>query len=340
MEYNAQQEAVLSTLGREDGTAGKAIVDLIATLSNTHQELLTAFNEHEKNVTNLTSTLANKADKSEVADINRRLHLAAQALGGAVTAHDVAAQAINSGSASAQTVNDAGTATESAATTVAECSERITALTARVKSLEDWRTNITPDLDWVRLQRRQQEHDAPQVPLFKQPPAPEPVVEEHAAPQPAHPPTRMQPTVEQHLAEREVVRTHFIDRTVDIRHWSGVQWACALLLGVIFLLWLGPIFSEWARSEMQGHAWDWVTNVMRFLGWIIAAAIGFCLGGVVGTLIDNAVNSRTSAARREEHEQHAQHVVHDDRHAHRAQHVAHDDEHHNVVHANDVTRVR
>lgn len=330
MTESTTRQQVLNLLGGEEGSAGKAIVDFVEEtvnekLKRNHNDiaaLITEFNEVNK------KALDTKADKADTDEVSRRLRAAADALSGASTAHNTAARAANADSALAEErAQQAQAATNEAGTAVSEAKLTLESLHERLENVEKWRTHHQPDLDWARRQRLTEEHEASRVPLIDHPA--DVHHDEHAHVE-DHPPTQVQPTVEQHLAtrdrEREIVHTHFIDRTVDIRHWSGVQWACALLLGVVFLLWLGPVFSEWARSVMQGHAWDWVTDVMRFLGWVIAAAIGFCLGGVVGTLVDNALNRTNHADREEVHE-------------HSAQHVAHDDHHHRV-HADEVTHVR
>lgn len=313
MENNTARKQVLNNLGDKEGNAGKAVVDFVEetvreTLRSNHEELVALVNKHNET---FAKSLGLKADKADIDKLNARLKAAADALSGASAAHDTAARAANAESVQAEERAEAAqAATADAGAAVSDAKLTLESLEKRVKNLEDWRTEITPDLDWARRQRRLEEHDAARVPLISQPPA----AEEHVAPQPVHPPTQVQPTVERRLAEREVVRTHFLDRTVNVRHWSGMQWACALVLAVVFMFWLGPIFSEWARTELQGQVWDWVTDVMRFLGWVIAALIGFCLGGVIGTLLDNAINSSSSAARREEREYHGQHVAHDDGH--------------------------
>lgn len=310
MENNTARQRLLNILGDKENSAGSAVVDFVSErlegVVDKIDALITEYNETNK------QALALKADKADIDEMNGRLAAAAAALTGAVTARDTAKQSVRVNPASAKgSVDQAEAVTDQAAKAVSNATLTLESLNERVENLEDWRTNtVNPTLAQHRRWIEELQQNAGLTPSGDQPAT----AEEHVVSQSVHPPTQVQPTVERRLEEREVVRTHFMDRTVDIRHWSGMQWACALILAIVFMFWLGPIFSEWARSVLQGHAWDWVTNVMRFLGWIIALAIGFCLGGVIGTLLDNAINSSSSAARREEREYHGHHVAHDNGH--------------------------
>lgn len=307
-----EEEAVFSGLGREPGSAGYAIVNLVRTLSSNHQELLQAISGHNENVERVQRELAGKADQSAVDDINRRLKAAASALSGAVVAHDTAAQVVNNGTATAATVATAQGVTRAASQTVADCDARIDALADRVDNLELWRREtVDPALRQLRQDMDAIGRPAPQVPLIQQPPAPEPAVEAHVAPQPVHPPTQVQPVVGRH--EREEVRIRFIDQTVDIRHWSGTQWMLAFLIAFIVGVVLGKVLADWSGNAIGW--WNW-------LGFVVATIVGFCLGGVIGAVIDN-LRSRDEAehtdhrGRHEDDHDHHDYHNHDDDHGHR-----------------------
>jgi hypothetical protein len=327
-----REEAILSVAGREPGTLGRGIVDLYAELTENHRELSESIGQNNENNERVERDLAGKANQSDVDNIYRVLRATAQALGGAVAAHDTAAQAVNNGTATAATVETARSATRAASQSVADCDRRIDALEDRMEDLELWRREtVDPALTRFNDFIENAERRTPQVPLIQQPPVREATVEERVEPQPVvHPPTQVQPTVERRLAEREVeeVHVHFVDRTIDIRHWSGLQWLLAFALAFIVGVVLGKVLADWSGNAIGW--WNW-------LGFVVATVVGFCLGGLIGAAIDNARNRREA----EHTERRARHTDDRDHHDH-GRHDDHYDDHrrHGTVYMDEDVRAR
>lgn len=282
MTENTARQQVLNRLGSEEGSAGKAIVDFVEEtinekLQKNHNDLaalITEYNEANQRALSL------KADKAHTDEINGRLRAAADALRGASTAHDAAAQAVNANSASAEErAQQARAATGQANGAVSDAVLTLESLNERLKKIEDWQEPAAKMLGehdaWIKEQQRRQEHEASRVPLINQPPA-EVHEHEHVHEQHHHPETRAIPAIEAEHHRHEAGHVHQL-RYLDMRHWNWIQWVLAIALGLALAATLGTWLHDLTTPYLQWWSWLW---------WLVIFLIGFFGGGYIGSLWD------------------------------------------------------
>lgn len=303
MSSNNRQQ-VLNLLGDKEGSAGKAIVDFVEetvqeTLRNNHEELVALIKENNKTV---QEALALKADKTDIDEINRRLHAAADALRGASTAHDTAARAANADSAHAEErAQEAQAATNEAGAAVSEAKLSLESLHERLENVERWRTHHQPDIDWARQQRLAEEHEASRVPLINQPPVHDEHEHDHRYVD-EHPHTQAMPVVGPHHHRHEEVvhaRRHYYNPA----HWNWIQWVLALALGLALTATLGIWLRDLTSPVL--HEWSWLWLLVTFL-------IGFFGGGLLGSIWDTReqeYDEQTVVRREHEHDDHDDRTV-------------------------------
>ncbi len=78
-----------------------------------------------------------------------------------------------------------------------------------------------------------------------------------------------------------------IQRVIDIRHWSMLQWLLAFA-GLIIALVLFSQWPTWASRNIDNGAGELAVNLFWFIGH---AGLGFFGGGAIGTKIDERDDS-------------------------------------------------
>ena len=245
------KQRVLATLGGGQESAGKAIVDFVESalraireqitqLATEHNERVAAF---EARVAEFVSVTDFEPVRRDVEVIKRGLLATAEALGGAVTAHNQAFSTPSTASVDAAqaAVADAAQAAQSDNRRIEKLEERLDAIEAMV---DDHEARISA------LERG---------PLTIAQPAPVPAP---VAIPPAPAATAVQTTQIQRIVQ-----------DANPRHWSVLAWGLALaglVLGVGLGLWL-----QWASAPLLSW-FSWAALP-------VFGAVGFFAGGVIGT---------------------------------------------------------
>lgn len=250
------KQDVLAILGSGERSAGKAVVEFvedalranreqIAQLTTEHNERVTAF---EARVAEFVSVTDFEPVQRDVEAIKRGLLATAEALGGAVTAHN---QAVD-------TPSTASVGTAQAA--VADAAQAAQSDNRRIERLEERLDAIEAVVD--NHEERISALERGPLTIAQPAPVPTPVAIPTAPAVEAVQPTQIQRIIQD----------------ANPRHWAVLAWVLAII-GLA----LGVMLGRWLQLTSE-PVLDWFS----WAALLIFGAVGFFGGGVIGTRLNTA----------------------------------------------------
>lgn len=278
-----EAEAILKTLGREEGTSGTAIVNALAAQAKRLDGMDKALHTIQQDLSNAVN---NGASKETVEAIRSNLRLAANALMGASTAVQVAKD--HKSEATNETVGAVSDHVDQAVIKTESVEKQLADIKADVVELKDHRKNVVdPHIKdtnlavegmqrlWEEyepvLKRVKAEQGAPSVPSTPSPKPeptmdPKPVTTAKTPPEAASATRTLSAVSNTSKNTTNIAVTH---RHYDVRAWSAMTWLFAIVIGLfVGWFWIGAAVQDLTTPIMGGWSilWRILITIVAFFG--------------------------------------------------------------------------